>query len=436
MGIAVLGPLQVDGHTNGLSPRDRVVLSALVVHAREPMTTERLADALWGNEWPASWPKVVHGCVSRLRKLLGNAAIDTAPTGYRLTLGDDELDHRTFERLLARSREALIGDDPARSAFLLDEGLNLWRGKALADLDEWEPGRVEAARLEGLRMDAEEMRVEAEIRAGRASAVLEQARTLVSQAPFRERRWALLATSLYQSGRQSDALGAVQRARTILVEELGLDPGRELVELEQRLLRQDPSLTPGPQTEASLICPYRGLLPYDAEDADSFFGRDDDIAACLRRLRESRVLVVVGPSGIGKSSLLRAGVVASLERSGTDVLLTRPGAHPLQSLSGLKPRGRQTLVVDQWEEAVTLCADPTEREKYFTALATHVGAGGGLVLSLRADHLGDLAPYTEIARILEVGLYLLGPMPEPELRRAIEGPARRAGLRLEPGWST
>ena len=124
------------------------------------------------------------------------------PSGYRLTLGDDELDHRLFERLLERGREALAGDDPARASFLVEEGLGLWRGRALADLEEWEPGRVEAARLEGLRMDAEELRVEAQVRAGHAPAVLEQARALVAQAPFREKRWALLATTLYQSGRQ------------------------------------------------------------------------------------------------------------------------------------------------------------------------------------------------------------------------------------------
>ena len=115
------------------------------------------------------------------------------------------------------------------------------------------------------------------------------------------------------------------------------------------------------------------------------------------------------------------------------MLVTTPGAHPLDSLAGLKPRGRQTLVVDQAEEAVTVCADAAERERYFAALAAHVGAGGALVLSLRADHLGDLAPYPDIARVLEDGLYLLGPMGEADLRSAVEGPARRAGLRLEPG---
>ncbi len=433
MGIAVLGPLQVDGQVNGLSPRDRVVLSALVVRSGEPINTETLADALWGDGLPTSWAKVLQGCVVRLRKRLGSAAIVSAPHGYRLALTDEELDHRVFERLLEHAREALAGGDPARASYVAQEALQLWRGPALPDLEEWEPGRVETIRLEGLRMDAEELLVEAETAAGRAPGVLERARALVAQAQFRERRWALLARALHQSGRQPEALGAVTRARAMLVEEFGLDPGRELVDLEALLLRQDPSLSPATSTEVSATCPYRGLLSYDAADADSFFGREDDIAACLRRLRDSGVLAVTGPSGAGKSSLVRAGVVASLVRSGIPVLVTTPGVHPCDSIAGLKPRGRQTLVVDQTEEAVTLCADPEERVRYFAALAVHVGSGGALVLALRADHLGDLAPYPEIARVLEDGLYLLGPLSEAGLRSAIEGPARRAGLRLEPG---
>jgi DNA-binding SARP family transcriptional activator/WD40 repeat protein len=433
MGIAVLGPLRVEGYANGLGPRDRVVLSALVVRAGAPVTQDALADALWGDEVPTTWAKVVQGCVVRLRKVLGHAAIESGPAGYRLTLSDDELDHRLFERLLDRGREALSSGDPARSSYLAQEALDLWRGPALGDLEEWEPGRVEAGRLDGLRMEAEEVWVEAEIAAGHAQAVLERARAMVAEAPFRERRWALLATAFYRAGRQPEALGALKRARAMLVGELGLDPGPELVRLEQLLLQQDPSLSPPVSRDASVVCPYRGLLPYEPEDADTFFGRQDDIGACLKRLRESRVLAVVGPSGVGKSSLVRAGVVASLTRAGSPVLVVTPGVHPLDSLSGLKPRGRQTLVVDQVEESVTMCADATERARFFAALAEHVGAGGALVVSLRADHLGDLAPYPSFARVLEEGMYLLGPMNEQELRSAIEGPARRAGLRLEPG---
>ncbi len=430
MGIAVLGPLEVDGQVNGLSPRDRVVLSALVVRAGRPSSTEALADVLWGDDLPPSWAKVVHGCIARLRKRLGAASIESGAAGYRLTVNETEVDSRRFERLLEHAREALAGD-PDRTSYLVQEALDLWRGRALADVEEWGPGRVEAGRLDGLRMDAQELRVEAETRAGRARHVLESAHALVAEAPFRERRWALLAVALHQAGRQAEALAALKQARAMLVEQLGLDPGRELVELEERLLRQDPALDPVVSRDVSTTCPYRGLLPYDADDADSFFGREADLAVCLRKLRDSRVLAVVGPSGIGKSSLVRAGVVASLRRSGAAVRVTTPGVRPMDSISGL--RTRQTLVVDQAEETVTSCEDPAERERYFAALTTHVTSGGALVLSMRADHLGDVAPYPEIARLLEEGLYLLGPMSEPDLRSAIEGPARRAGLRVEPG---
>ena len=112
VGIAVLGPLEVDGQGNGLGPRDRVVLSALVVRAGDPISTEALADALWGDELPASWAKVVQGCVVRLRKRLGAAAIESGAAGYRLTLNEAEVDNRRFERLFERAREAFAGGDP------------------------------------------------------------------------------------------------------------------------------------------------------------------------------------------------------------------------------------------------------------------------------------------------------------------------------------
>ena len=151
VGVSVLGPLEVDGLTRELGRRDRVVLSALVVADGDPVSTETLADALWGEAPPASWPKVVQGCVVRLRKLLGSAAIESGDFGYRLALTELELDSARFERGLERARAALAGDDPDRAAYLASEALTLWRGQALADLEEWEPGRVRAGQLDGLQ---------------------------------------------------------------------------------------------------------------------------------------------------------------------------------------------------------------------------------------------------------------------------------------------
>lgn len=306
----MLGPLVVDT-VDGLGPRDRVVVETLVVRGETSVPKELLAEALYGEAPPPTWPKIVQGSVARLRKAVGASTIETSPYGYRLIVHDDELDARNFERLVGRAREHLVTGDPDRAAYVVTEALALWRGRALPDLDEWEPGRLEAERLEGLRMDAEEVLVEAEIAAGRARASLEQARTLVNEAPARELRWGSWARALYQSGRQTEALQVLGRARTMLREELGQDPGAELAELEQAILRQDPDLAGADPVSASPVCPYRGLLPYEAADAEAFYGRDADVAACLTRLRDSGVLAVVGPSGTGKSSVLRAGVTAA-----------------------------------------------------------------------------------------------------------------------------
>lgn len=431
MGIQVLGPLAVGG-ADGYGLRDRVVLEVLVVRANEAVDPEVLADAVWAQEPPASWPKVVQGCISRLRKQLGRDVIETTSYGgYVLRVSDDQVDSHRFERMLARAREHLVDHDPDRASFVLDEALSLWRGRALSDLDEWEPGRTEAERLDGLRMDAQELRVEAEIAAGRARVRLEDARALVREAPYRERRWALFARALYQSGRQSEALDAIGQARRKLREELGLDPGAELLALEEAILRQDPALERTESLATSLVCPYRGLLPYGSGDAETFFGREADVEACLSRLRARGALAVVGPSGTGKSSLVRAGVVATLVAEGTRVLMTTPGSRPLDSLAGLPTHPPfPVLVVDQAEEAVTLCADVAERTAYLDVLAAYQGQ---VVLALRADRLGELSTHPGFARLVERGLYLLSPMSEDNLRAAIEGPARQAGLRLEPG---
>ena len=110
----------------------------------------------------------------------------------------------------------------------------------------------------------------------------------MAEAPLREQRWALLALAQYQAGRQGDALRTLHRARTVLASRVGLDPGPDLVALEQAILRQDPSLAPAPvPAEPSATCPYLGLVPYDVGDADGFFGRDADVAACVRRLADA-----------------------------------------------------------------------------------------------------------------------------------------------------
>jgi DNA-binding SARP family transcriptional activator/WD40 repeat protein len=434
VGIGVLGPLTVDGVVTVLSPRDRVVLAVLAMHAGAVVSAGRLADALWGERPPASAMKVLQGCIVRLRKALGPVAIQTVPQGYRLALPAEEVDAVRFERLVGRGRELLSLGEPERAAYLVDEALALWRGPALAELADWDAGQVEARRLEELRLDAEDLRLETMLRAGRHREVLATARAMVEAAPLRERRWALLALAQYQSGQQGEALRSLGQARRVLAGELGLDPGPDLVALEEAILRQDPALvaeTALPPPRPS--CPYRGLVPYDVGDAEDFYGRDDDVAAGLRKLSAVGALVVTGPSGSGKSSLIRAGLAAALERDGQRVVIITPGPHPVDALTVLPRAGpAPVLVVDQCEEAVWLCTDPAERAGFFTALTAYAERAP-LIVAVRADRLGDLSAYPGFARLVERGLYLLNPLTADQLRAAIEGPARGAGLRLEPG---
>ncbi len=435
MRIALLGSLQVnDGHTT-LGPRDRIVLQALASRPGTELSPEGLAEALWGEHLPETWLKVVQGCIVRLRKALGPDSIQTSPSGYRLVVHQDEVDHLHFEHLLARARELLANGEPERALYVTGQALELWRGEPLVELVDWAPGRVESERLVELWRDAEDLHAEASLRAGRYHDVLGDALRMVAEQPTRERRWGLLALAQYQAGRQGDALQTLHRAKTTLVNELGLDPGPELSELEQAILRQDPSLaaqTVMPPT--STQCPYLGLVGYDVDDAPAFFGRQTDISACLRRLDEDGVLAVLGPSGCGKSSLARAGVAAALKRDGRRVRVFSPGHHPTDALAATNPRATDVLVVDQCEEALALDPDSAERAEFFDQLVAFRARGRGvLVIALRADRLGELSTHPEFARLVERGLYLLGAMTEPDLRLAIEGPAAQAGLRLEPG---
>lgn len=432
MRVAVLGPLEVDEGRILLAPRDQVVLEALAARPGETVRAEALAEALWGDRLPASWPKVVQGCVSRLRKALGPAAIVTSGAGYRLALHRDDVDHLCFEDLLVRAGQLLAGE-PERARYASGQALSLWRGDPLDRLAEWEAGRIEAERLVERRRDAEDLFAEAAIRAGRHADVLGDLHRMVAQQPTRERRWGLLALGQYQAGRQAEALGTLQRARATLVNEFGLDPGPSLAELEEAILRQDPALLPqGALPPAGAVCPYLGLVAYDLEDAPAYFGREADVSACLARLDEAGVLAVVGPSGSGKSSLIRAGVAAALLRDGHQVRVVTPGAHPEDALVQAPTGSGAVLVIDQCEEALALPVTSPEREEFFGALVDFA-ARGRLVISLRADRLGELAAHPDFAHLVQDGLYLLGAMGPAQLRSAIEGPAAQAGLRLEPG---
>ena len=433
--LRVLGPLEVDGAAEVLGPRDRVVVSALALRPGERVDAETLAEALWGEEPPASAAKVVQGCVSRLRKALGAGAIETVDGGYRVRYDELDIDRQQFEDQVERARGYLATRTPERAIPLLTNALALWRGPAFCELEDWMPGRLEAVRLGQLRLAAEEDLLQARLDCGDHAGVAADGTVLTGQQPFRERRWALLALAQYRGGRQADALGSIRSARRALGQELGLDPGSELVDLESRILAQDPGLATDHEARvADATCPWKGLAPYGDRDGDTFFGRDADIAACLARLGESPLLVVTGPSGSGKSSLVQAGLVPALRGSGAEVEVFTPGADGAMAMAAARSRrsGDPVLVIDQFEETFTL-RGATFARPWLGDLARYAEEAAAVVLVVRGDHVAELGADAELARLTERGLHLVTPLSGDRLREAVEGPARVAGLRLEPG---
>jgi WD40 repeat protein/class 3 adenylate cyclase len=184
---------------------------------------------------------------------------------------------------------------------------------------------------------------------------------------------------------------------------------------------------------ADVPCPYKGLVAFEPDDADIFFGREHLVEDLVDRLDDAPFLAVVGASGSGKSSLVRAGVVPALQRRHGTMrpAILSPGVHPRAMLDAAGDA--RLVVVDQFEEVFTLCRDDDERRAFIDGLFDAVERGTSVVIALRADFYGPCAVYPRLASALEDRQALVGPMSEEELRRAIERPAERTGLLLEPG---
>lgn len=237
-----------DGKTVDLgSPQQRALLTLLAVRDGAVVPVEAIIDALWPEDPPASAAKVVQTYVSRLRKSLGDHAIERRGNGYALNRASAEVDSVRFEELV-RTKE-------------YDAGLELWRGPALADVTTAPPLRQEAERLEELRLRALEERFDTELAAGRPGAVVADLQALVAAHPLREGLVARLMLAFYGAGRQAEALETYRAARSTLVEEVGLEPGDELKELERRILARDPALksspSAGPAEQAAETQPIR-----------------------------------------------------------------------------------------------------------------------------------------------------------------------------------
>jgi YVTN family beta-propeller protein len=245
MRFAVLGPLEVSHNGGPVSlggRKQRMLLAMLLLHANEVVSRTELVEALWGERPPRSAAESLDTYVYRLRRLLGHERLLRAPGGYRLCVEAGELDADEFERLVATANAAAEAGIHTAAAAVLGEALALWRGSAWAEMLDEPLADGEARRLEEVRLGALESRIEAELAIGRGAELVPELEQLVSDHPLRERLIGDLMLALYRAGRQADALEAFRAARERLVEELGLEPGPELYELQRRILQHDPTL--------------------------------------------------------------------------------------------------------------------------------------------------------------------------------------------------
>ena len=251
----IMGPVEVvaDGTRLEITgPKERAVLAVLAAWAGQLVTTDRLVDALWGDDPPRSSGKVVQNLVLRLRKTLGPELIETRPGGYALRAEPGTVDAQRFDQLVARGRTLAANVEPGAAA-ALSGALDLWRSSPLPELADWPPAQAEAARLEELRRCVAEELADVELSFGRHGEWVARLETMVAEEPLRERRWATLMLALYRCGRQADSLRGISGPAPVLAE-LGLEPGPELRELEHAVSVQDDSLTT-PEIERSRALP-------------------------------------------------------------------------------------------------------------------------------------------------------------------------------------
>ena len=253
MDFRILGPLEVLDQGRRVSVRrgkEQALLAYLLLHANELVASDRLVDELWGERPPPTAAKILQNAVSQLRKALGDDRLLTRPPGYFLRVEPGELDLERFEVLTERGRAE---GDPA----LLREALELWRGEPLADLRDEPFAQRASLRLEEARLAAREDRLDADLAEGRDAELVPELEGLIAEHPFDERLYRQLMLALYRAGRPGNALEVYQRARKTFDEQLGLQPGPELEELQRQILNQDERLSAPARTPTRTVAPTR-----------------------------------------------------------------------------------------------------------------------------------------------------------------------------------
>jgi predicted ATPase/DNA-binding SARP family transcriptional activator len=413
--VRVLGTVSLAGDAGPIpveAPKLRRLLAALVVGAGETCSVDVLVDALWASP-PASSRKLLQLYVSQLRKLLGEPVrLVTDAGGYRLELPAEALDSTRFETLLADGRAAFVDGNPALACSLFERALRLWRGAAYGELAYESFARVEADRLEELRLVAEEERIESRLALGRHVELLPEISSLAAANRLRERAQAHAMLALYRSGRQSDALEIFASARRALHDELGLEPGPDLHELQRRILRHDPTLA-APTTSLTTVS-----LP---SPSTRLLGREQELRELEELLVDDgvRLVVLVGAGGSGKTRLAvevarrvtgayangsrfvelapvsdAALVVPAVART---LGLERLDADPLEQLAAELRARELLLVLDNFEHVRAAAAELVgllARAPHLTLLVT-----SRAVLHVTGEHVYPVEPLQAAAAV-------------------------------------
>ena len=260
--------------------KQRALLALLALHRGEPVSADRLIDVLWGDGQAANPANALQAQIGQLRRVLGPAAIVTTEAGYALAVGSGDVDVIRFEQLVAKGRRLSEEGEAALASAVLGEALGLRRGEPLAEFAYAGFADAERAHLGELALVAVEVRAGADLELGRHADLAGELEAACRQHPLRERLWELLIVSLYRSGRQAEALRAYTAIRDRLVDELGIDPGPALRELQARILAQDPSLAaarPPPVQAAGPAVPL-AVTGNLREQLSGLAGREPELA--------------------------------------------------------------------------------------------------------------------------------------------------------------
>ena len=328
MDLCVLGPLEVrvDGRLVPIrAGLPRKLLVALVLHLGQRVSTDTLVDILWHDAPPANKANALQILISYLRKALaasaGAVSIETVDRGYRLVADRTAVDAHRLEAVVSGANS---GADPHQYLEMLDTALASWRGPPIPEMATEEIAQPELHRLNELRQAALEQRADCLLELGRNVDAAVHLQGLILEHPLREHLYVQLMTALYRSGRQADALAVYERARTILREELGLDPGPELAAMEQAVLRHAPDLAPSSDPKLRVdeqspvqdrlevvdVRPHRASYP---EPLERLIGRDREVAKLIALMESRRMITLTGPGGAGKTRL--AAELASIMTS-------------------------------------------------------------------------------------------------------------------------